>query len=267
MANYTCELYYILATMAHAADVDGANMEEVIETARPIIFNFPYAVHAAWPKEQMETRFLAHYIDREICFDAVPRWLFYFKYRWLQEIDYYDQLFQSTLLKFNPLEDYNLTKVGGKNRTEGTKEDGTFNQSQSGQLQSNAQQDTVTDTSSTSVGENSDAYSDTPQSGLKDVRDLKYLTHANIRANDDTSTGKTQDHQSGKSDQTSSGTIGSQSNLNRNLTGNENYNEMLSGKIGSTSYAKMLMEYRETIHNYEEEFIESLQDLFIFFLD
>lgn len=79
-----------------------------------------------------------------------------------------------------------------------------------------------------------DLYSDTPQNGLESVQSGEYLTSANV--------GNSQS--SGQSE--SSG----------------NFDERVRGKMGGSSFSRLLKEYRQTFLNIDEMVIGELNDLF-----
>lgn len=89
-------------------------------------------------------------------------------------------------------------------------------------------------TSESSSG-NKDMYSDTPQNGLQSVESGEYLTSANV------------------SNGTSQGSSQSEGR----------FEETVSGKMGGSSFSRMLKEYRQTFLNIDEMVIGELNDLFM----
>ena len=143
---------------------------------------------------------------------------------------YYNQLYKSELLKFNPLYDVDITTMHNRNEdSKGSSE---------------------RDSSSNSVGNNvqkqSDKYSDTPQGAITGLENGTYLTNARIIDNNDTS-----------NQYSVVGETGSNS-----ITSTEDYLEHVQGKRNGSSYAQLLKEYRETCLNIDKMIIEDLYDLF-----
>lgn len=79
-----------------------------------------------------------------------------------------------------------------------------------------------------------DLYSDTPQNGLQDVKEGNYLTTADVVEGESSGSNKS----------------------------NGKYEEKISGKMGTTSYSRLLKEYRETFLNIDQMLINDLKDLF-----
>ena len=131
-----------------------------------------------------------------------------------------------------------------------------------------------------------DKYSDTPQGSLSGVDTGNYLT--NYRKIDEGATGHTENTSSGTVNETNKETSMSnntQSNVaqgnekrsgnnsesslsnskhknTNNITNAETYLEHIKGKQGTTSYSKMLLEYRDTFLNIDQMIINELNSLF-----
>lgn len=251
MSKYTTQLRFIceeLSRMGHS--VGYKDVDAVIQEARPKIFSFDYPIFDEAYKPVLETKILRHYYTREIAAETVGLWQFWLQNKMNEIMPYYNQLYQSELLTFNPLYDTDLT---------------TTNQGQKGattaQSGNTSDQNTTTRTGSgtttgTQSATNYDLYSDTPQGGLSGVEDEKYLTNARKTTGSGTSSETRQD-----TDQTTStGTGTSTNNSTTNTT--EQYTLRVLGKTGGASYAKMLKEFRETFLNIDLELIIDLSPLF-----
>lgn len=93
--------------------------------------------------------------------------------------------------------------------------------------------------SSTNTNSGKNLYSDTPQNGLTDVESGEYLTNATVTSG---------------SGETSS---------NGRTTSKGQFEENVNGKMGGSSYSRLLSEYRETFLNIDEMVIGELNDLFM----
>lgn len=89
--------------------------------------------------------------------------------------------------------------------------------------------------SSESSSSGNDMFSDTPQNGLQSVASGEYLTTANV------------------SNGSSSGSSSSEGS----------FEETVSGKMGGSSFSRLLKEYRETFLNIDSMVIGELNDLFM----
>ena len=72
MSKYTTEVRFICEHYAGLDESEGyANVEEIIERARPKVFDFDYPIFDSSYKPILETKILKHYYTREIGFETV----------------------------------------------------------------------------------------------------------------------------------------------------------------------------------------------------
>lgn len=224
MSKYTTEVRFVCEMYAGLTESTGlSGVDSVIEQARSKIFDFAYPIFDEAYKSVLETKILKHFYTREIGAETVGLWKLWLNTRMNEIMPYYNKLYKSELLDFNPLYDVDLTREHNKTN------DGT--NTSSGSTQSN------------STNKDNSYYSDTPQGGVGNLLDLSYLTNATV---DDGET-------------TTVGTINNNSKINNT----EEYLERVRGKNGGTSYAKMLEEYRTTFLNIDMQVINELNDLFM----
>ena len=221
-------------------------VNDIIEQARPIIFNFNYPIFDPNYKKALETKILRHYYFREICETPWNKWQFYLENKMNELMPYYNQLYESTLLKFNPLTNLDYTR--SFNRKNDTKETGTLNGENS--ISQNVENDS---TNNVTVN-NMRKASDTPQNNLYGVIEDKYLTE--FETNDQTSSNTGKDTQNASTDSTN------KQDTNNNISTTEEYTEMYSGKNTGDSYSRLLQEYRETMLNIDMMLIKELSPLF-----
>ena len=171
MSKYTTEVRFICEQCSGLNESVGySNIGDVIESARSKIFDFKYPIFDEAYKSVLETKIIKHYYMREIGLETVGLWKHYLDMKMNEIMPYYNKLYESELLKFNPLYDVDITTkhTGTKDGT-ATSNGGTTNNSKT-----------------------SNYYSDTPQGGVNGVESLKYLTSANIN----TSNGETKNENS-----------------------------------------------------------------------
>lgn len=92
----------------------GGSVAEVIEAARPKIFDFEYPIFDDAYKPVIETKILRHYYTREIGLETVGLWKMFLETRLNEIMPYYNKLYVSELLDFDPLMDVDYTKTGNK---------------------------------------------------------------------------------------------------------------------------------------------------------
>lgn len=280
MSKYTTEVRFICENYSGLEESKGyANVEEIIANSRSKVFDFSYPIYDEEYRSVLETKILKHFYTREIASETVGLWKLWLNTRMNEIMPYYNQLYETTLLKFNPLVDVDLTTdrkgevVGGK-EDNGETERITNGNSELTRENSGSGKNTTNVDSHTSVGENANKwnmYSDTPQGGLNGIEDNTYLTNATHDTDvfssdtDVHSEGETNNEYSdngkdiGKTDSKENGT----NKLTSNYSNTEEYLEHITGKRGGLTYSKMLLEFRDTIVNIDLEIIHRLDDLFM----
>lgn len=131
-------------------------VDEIIQKARGKVFDFAYPIFDEAYRSVLETKIIRHYYTREIGAETVGRWKLFLQSTMNEIMPFYNQLYMSELIKFDPLKDVDLT-------TEHTKE---------GKGNRNA------DTTQISESENWRYFHDTPQGGVEGLKSLRYLTEA-----------------------------------------------------------------------------------------
>ena len=123
MANYTTQVRTICEVNAgYDESVGFGDVATVIEKSREKIFNFSYPIFDESYKSVLETKILKHYYTREIGLETVGLWKLKLDTKLNEIMPYYNQLYKSELLEFNPLYDvdlertHNLKNDNNKNR-------------------------------------------------------------------------------------------------------------------------------------------------------
>lgn len=304
MSKYTTQVRFICETAAGLSESEGqASVKQIISSAIPSVFDFDFPIFDESYRNVLETKILKHYYTREIGLETVGLWKLKLDTKLNEIMPFYNQLYKSELIEFNPMYDVDLTRDHNLKREETTKqaatEKGTIEKTGSvddnthTETNDNQNSESTTDiqntTGSTSreqLGSNKthyDKYSDTPQGSLQNVQNDTYLTNARMINDTDSQTGET----TVSGNNTSNGTTTSNSstdgtndternistndseeknvsqNLNKNLNSIDDYIEHVKGKNGGVSYSAMLNEFRTTFLNIDMQIIEELSDLFI----
>lgn len=123
MSKYTTEVRFICEHYSGLSDSKGyANVNEIIENSRGKIFDFPYPIYDENYRSVLETKILKHFYTREIGSETVGLWKLWLDTRMNEIMPYYNQRYNSTLLKFNPLFDTDIT-TDRNVKTDGSKDD------------------------------------------------------------------------------------------------------------------------------------------------
>ena len=117
MSKYTTEVRYICENAAGYNESKGFDdIDTIIEAAVPNIFNFDFPIFDPTYKNVICSKILMHYYTREIGLETVGLWKLKLRTKLNEVMPYYNQLYNSELIKFNPLYDTDLetTHIGDK---------------------------------------------------------------------------------------------------------------------------------------------------------
>lgn len=288
MSKYTTEVRYICESKAGLSESKGFNsINEILENCRNSIFNFDFPIFDEAYRSVIEKKILKHYYTREIATETVGLWQHYLDMRLNEIMPYYNKLYTSELLEFNPLYDVDLTtdhvKRGtseseGESANTGTVSDaGNGSRNRTDNLTRTSQDGGTEQLANTSADKNTrrDYYSDTPQGAITGVENETYLTNfrkivddgTGSTSNSTTTFGKTvTDHDTGTQNiaitDNNTRTLNTRLNSTDNIETTEDYLEHVKGKTGGASFSKLLEDYRKTFLNIDMMIIKDLSDLF-----
>lgn len=159
----------------------------------------PFPIWDENHRGELEKKIIEHYYFRQIGFETVGRFKFYLNTRLREIMPRFNKLYKTTIYKYNPIENYNMEEKGTDTRT--------------------------------ANGETLSKYLETPQNGVNDLIEGKYLTNAN-HGTDTTS-------------------------------GTDKHEFTRHGNIGVTTTQQMIEQERKIIIDLDLMIIEELNDLFI----
>lgn len=191
------------------------------------LFDFDYNFDDPQFKKKLEQSVIDYYYFYEIGQETPEAFKQRFKTRWLGMIDYYNKLYNTTLLNYNPLINYSMTEA----------------------LEQLSQSNNQQNTTSNVEGENtsfSDAISKGSDYPQQPIAGGDYLSEANNTTTDINSTDKT----------TSIGT------RTENNTVDTTYEKTIEGLTG-TSYQELIQKERENLIRITSMVIEELKPCFI----
>lgn len=126
MSKYTTEVRFICETAAGLDTSEGyLSVNQIIKAALPSVFDFDFPIFDETYRPLLETKILKHFYTREIGLETVGLWKLKLDTKLNEIMPYYNQLYKSELIEFNPLYDVDLTRDHKLNRTEETKQTGT----------------------------------------------------------------------------------------------------------------------------------------------
>lgn len=304
MSKYTTQVRFICETASGLSESEGqTSVKQIIASAIPSVFDFDFPIFDENYRNVLEAKILKHYYTREIGLETVGLWKLKLDTKLNEIMPFYNQLYKSELIEFNPMYDVDLTRDHNLKRNETTKQDatetgttektGNVNDNTHTETSDNQNSESTTDiqntTSSTSREQRGaskthyDKYSDTPQGSLQNVQNDTYLTNARmindtdnqigetVVSGNDTSTGTTTTDSNADGTNDTERNISTNDreeksvsqNLNKNLNSIDDYIEHVKGKNGGVSFSAMLNEFRTTFLNIDMQIINELNDLFM----
>lgn len=112
MAKYTTAVRTICEVNAGLTEGKGYDsIDEVIKSAIPKIFSFDFPIFDENYRVPLCVKILKHYYMREICEETVGLWKLRLDTKLNEIMPYYNELYKSTLLEFDPLIDTKLDKA------------------------------------------------------------------------------------------------------------------------------------------------------------
>lgn len=275
MSKYTTEVRFICEQKAGLeGSVGASDVDEVLSKSWNKIVTTNFAIFDEAYREKLVSKVLKHYYLREIGAETVGVWILWMNTKFEEIMPYYNQLYESAKLKFEPFYDVDYTRSSQRDVTE--TEHGSYENK--GQTESSGSSTDTGKTSNTRTGKTTevgstggtskDLYSDTPQGALTGVESETYLTNARKVTNsgnsntvvDETVTDSGSSEVKGVNRQT----VNSLLNNTNAKTGEkgDSFSEGVRGKMGGGSYSKMLIEYRDTFINIDMMVIDEFKDLF-----
>lgn len=290
MSKYTTEVRFICeenAGMDHSMGYKSVN--QIITDAMPKVFDFEFPIFDETYRPVLERKILKHYYTREIGMETVGLWKHFLDMRLNEIMPYYNKLYESELLQFNPLYDVDLTtdhSGSGTSASEGHKTDAeNTNNTRTDNLTrtddttrtddftrtdnllettgntrtdnlSRVTQDSGTEGESGSdVNKNTrwDIYSDTPQGSLSNVQNENYLTNARKIVDDGTGSTHSSTTTFGKKvTETDTGTVGDSGTKANTGTVKNNGTEKHTGTVKNTGNVQSNGTRNETVGTTED---------------
>jgi hypothetical protein len=267
---------------------DELSTRDIIERGRTNLFDFEYPIFDSDYKKVFEAHFIRKFYMREIGFETEGLFKFNLETWLLINMPYYNKLFQSELITFDPLtntkEDTTIKKTNDKTQANNSQTDGTSastNDATNNQTGNTTNHNTENKTSSDTQN-NTDfsrhLESNTPDSRLTITTDdgvgvIEYASKIDESTDKKTITNNVTNDvtQDSTIDKTSNSTVHATGEDTTSVTssGNgtineiEDYLESKVGKIGTQSYSSLLNEYRQSFVRIENQIFNEMQELFM----
>lgn len=250
MSSYTMQLrtYIEQATQ----DQSSLSVRDRIEAGRTKLFDFDYPIFDEAYRKVFETHFIRKFYMREIGFETEGLFKFNLETWLIINMPYFNKLFESELLTFDPLKnsEMNVTHTKTMDSDSTSTADGTqtTNASNTG------------NTTRTDDQFSRDLESKNPDTRLAITTQdgagvIEYATQIDETTNTNATTGTT--------NTTATGTTNDTQTVTANIDSVEDYIENRIGKTGDSSYSKLLEEYRNTFLRIENQIFAEMQELFM----
>lgn len=231
MSKYTTEVRYICEVNAGLEESGGAgDVDTIISNSWNKIFTSKVTFFDENYRSVLCSKILKHYYLREICCETVGIWKLWMNERLEMIMPYYNQLYESAKIEFNPMHDVDLTREHKRTENE----------------EANSNRTSTSNSDSTTTNNSKELYSDTPQGSITELESNSYLTNATITEN----TGE------------NTATLNNEDTSTNNVNTTEDYIETITGKQGTESFSSLLNKFRETFLNIDMLVIEEFSDLF-----
>lgn len=280
MSKYTTEVRFICETLAGYDMSQGyGKVSEIIDNSWDKVFDFDFPIFDEEYRSVLCKKILMHYYTREIGFETVGLWKLKLQTKMNEVMPYFNKLYATETLEFNPLYDVNYTKEHEGSDAGTSGEDGTHTGTVT---DAGTHGGTIGDTYSKEgavgdthhdegTGTTWNVFSDTPQGALTNVENETYLTDARkiTEEKENDGTDNREYDESGSNTRTFNETNGNTRTYNeangvdREFSNTNEYIEHVSGKMPGKTYASMIMEYRESLLNIDMQVIDSLNKLFM----
>lgn len=190
-------------------------------------------------REQLNNKILNYYRWREIGFETVGRFLFELETALNEIMPYYNQLFYSADQDFNPIYNVDYKRTIDRNKSD----------ERNGEQSSESSASDSNTTTASTDGHAKNVHSATPAG----VLNISTNNIDNVNYADDA----TWNHDNSTQNGTSTGTANTTGSNTSNVSGSETEStlETTKGNFGVTSAQDLIMKYRDTIINIEQQII------------
>lgn len=220
-------------------------------------------------REGLNDKIIKHFYFREIGFETAGLFKWHLNQKMSEIMPYYNQLYKSELIKFNPL--YNVDRTTSNDGVRSGNSANFSNSKTTGTTEydsTNTNNNTdVSTANNTDLKNTKKVHSDTPQ-GLLSINSIEneiYASDADYNTDIDNAMSNQTTASTGESKQTGNNTNNVSVDNIDNTTSNatESYLAHVIGKEGSETYSEMLNKYRDTFLNIDMMIINELNELFM----
>lgn len=288
MSKYTTEVRYICEQKAGLTESIGFNnINSVLEKSWDKIFTTNWEIFNESYRKILCEKILRSYYTREICAETVGLWQLWLDSTLCEIMPMYNQLYKTTIYKFNPLYTTDMTttfaktvkgndsKTGKTNSSNDDTRTDDYMTTDSGNSSTTGKTNHNSKNSHNESLSETNKYNDTPQGGITGLETGKYLTdvrmihRSNLTAdsNIENGTNYAQNSSEGKTNNKGTTKNTGKSSAESSEIGisetTETWTEKVIGKNNSENYGQLLIEFRKSIINIDKMIIDELKPLFM----
>lgn len=267
MSKYTTEVRFICESYADLRESVGfADVDVVLNKSWNKIFTTKCKFFDEQYRGVLCQKILKHYYTQEIGAETVGLWKLWMNTRLEEIMPYYNKMYESVSLEFDPLGDtkYDVTRNVKNEENKNENKNENENIGTSGSSNGSSTRDNTESSEYSTDDSKRDLYSDTPQGAITNLENETYLTNARKVIGNSSGTGSSNGTEKQTFNSTDKGT--SDRTRDENVTGNvnstEDYVEKVVGKRNGQSFSSMMIEYRESLVNVDMMVIDEFKDLF-----
>lgn len=240
MSKYTTELRYIVENEKIYPPTEGVLSLKSALGEYPLYnekYTDPITKESRNRREEINNKIIEHYYFREIGFETVPRFLFALKRRMNEIMNYYNQMYKSSDIEFNPLWNVEMHE--------------TYTHT----IEDNSTTTSIGDSTSggqnTTTNESLNVESDTPPTELNeaDIKSNKYASKTNYDKNTNTLALGSTGHSEGEAS-----TVGNKV---------ETFEKLTEGSSAGLPYSAAIKQWRKIMVNIDMLIVDELKDLFM----
>lgn len=116
MSNFTTEVRFICESLNGTSSLGFLSIDSVLDVAAPKIFDFDFPIYDENYRLILEKNILRHYYTREIGEETYGLWKLRLNARLNEIMPYYNQLYESALIEYNPLYNVDYNDVSNESR-------------------------------------------------------------------------------------------------------------------------------------------------------
>ena len=269
-ARYTTLLRDICEFYANENTNGLSNINDVLDKSWDIIFTKNWEIFDESYRKILCEKILRKYYTREICAETIELWKLWLDATMCEIMPMYNQLYESTLIKYDIFNNVDVTTTFSKKGKEDSKNTGKINTTDSGTQTNTGKSIGKVKGTTKSDSKNNDSewnlHSDTPQGGIAGVENEQYLSDATKRTNNSNTDSTVTSNENNSTELNNTLKTTNTQNSNNTNKGtkesSEEWTQRIFGKNNSQSNNMLLKEFRDNILNIDQMIIKDLEPLF-----